>query len=65
VSSFFDQYAPYGRLIDSGRYSRCIDEAFHLLRSIEEFSSQLYETTHKGTPATMDSHRTGGVGRVG
>jgi hypothetical protein len=47
---FFDSYAPYLALRNSGFYSQAVDQGVHLLREMKRFVPTEYETTPKGTP---------------
>jgi hypothetical protein len=50
MGSFFDEYAPYRPLIDSGHYTQSIEDALRLLGGVKQLSPQQYQAAHKGTP---------------
>jgi len=47
---FFDYYAPYRPLLDSGQFRYCIENALLLLDGVRQLAPPQYQAAHKGTP---------------
>jgi hypothetical protein len=47
---FFDNYAPYRPLLDSGQFRYCIESALLLLGGVRQLAPQQYQAAHKGSP---------------